>query len=346
MTNPPQRRTATSRLPSMADVAALAKVSSQTVSRVVNGRTNVDDDTRERVLAAMGEAGYRPNSAARSLKSGQFRSIGVVLYTLSTFGNMRTLDAVTASSTLAGYSVTLLPVALDTEDGVASAVTRLAEQAVDGIVIIMEAQVLDRASITLPTGVPVVIVDSDAGSQFTVVDTDQVDGARQATQHLLDLGHTTVWHVAGPDAAFSARRRAASWRATLEEAGTPVPPPLVGDWSGKSGYQHGLTLAARKDVTAIFAANDQMALGILRALHESGRAVPQSVSVIGFDDMPDADSFYPPLTTVHQDFGEVGRLCMVRLLELIESNRPHPGATLVPAHLVLRSSTASPSRRD
>ena len=331
------------RLPSMADVAALAGVSSQTVSRVVNARSNVDAATRYRVQAAMDEIGYRPNSAARALRSGKFSTIGVIMFTLSSFGNMRTLDAVATVAAESGYSITLIPVALPTQGSVVGAVNRLAEQAVDGIVIIMEAHIFDRIDVPVPPGLPVVIVDSDAGSRFTVVDTDQSEGARLATQHLLDLGHRTVWHIAGPEVSFSARRRTASWRRTLEAAGAPVPPVLVGDWNADAGYLHGATLAADPSVTAIFASNDQMALGVMRALHEAGRAVPASCSVVGFDDMAESDAFWPPLTTVHQDFHRLGRLCFEKLLAQIDSpSASAPGTTIVPTHLVLRASTAPP----
>ncbi|GAA3862175.1 LacI family DNA-binding transcriptional regulator [Leifsonia kafniensis] len=324
----------------MADVAGRAGVSSQTVSRVSNGMTNVDVATRDRVLAAMDELGYRPNSAARALKTGRFRSIGVIMFTLSTFGNMRTLDAIATASAEADYSITLIPVALPTQGEVAGAVSRLSEQAIDGIVIIMEAHMLDRADITLPEGLPVVIVDSDAGSRYTVVDADQAQGARLATEHLLDLGHRSVWHIAGPKSSFSAVRRTDSWRQTLHEHRIEAPEVLYGDWSAESGYRHGLALGARPEVTAIFAANDQMALGVLRALHELGRAVPESVSVVGFDDTEEASSFWPPLTTVHQDFSEVGRLCIAALLHEIETTSHETGTTIVPTRLVVRESTA------
>jgi DNA-binding LacI/PurR family transcriptional regulator len=341
--SPPQQ--ARKRAPSMADVARVAGVSAQTVSRVSNGMDNVDVSTRERVVAAMQTLGYRPNSAARALKAGRFRSIGVITFTLSTFGNMRTLDAIATASAHAGYSITLIPVALPTQGEVAVAFNRLSEQAVDGVVIIFEAHILDRADITLPTGLPVVIVDSNAGGRYSVVDTDQTEGARLATQHLLDLGHENVWHISGPEPSFSASRRTASWRATLESAGITPPPYLVGDWTAQAGYEHGLTLARRDDVTAIFASNDQMALGVMRAMHEVGRSVPEEVSIVGFDDMQESDSFWPPLTTVHQDFSEVGRLCIEKLLTQIESPSHEVGTTIVPTHLVPRASTASPPQR-
>jgi DNA-binding LacI/PurR family transcriptional regulator len=329
----------------MADVARVAGVSAQTVSRVSNGMDNVDSSTRDRVVTAMQTLGYRPNSAARALKTGRFRSIGVITFTLSTFGNMRTLDAIATASAEAGYSITLSPVAIPTQGEVAVAFNRLSEQAVDGVVIIFEAHVLDRADITLPTGLPMVIVDSNAGGHYSVVDTDQTEGARLATQHLLDLGHENVWHISGPETSFSASRRTASWRATLEAAGVTPPQYLVGDWSAQSGYEHGLALAKRDEVTAIFASNDQMALGVMRAMHENGRSIPSTLSIVGFDDMQEADSFWPPLTTIHQDFSEVGRLCIEKLLTQIESPNQSAGTTIVPTHLVLRASTASPQRK-
>jgi DNA-binding LacI/PurR family transcriptional regulator len=326
----------------MADVARLAGVSSQTVSRVSTGHPSVVESTRRQVLEAMRELGYRPNSAARALKRGSFRTLGVILFTLSTTGNSRTVEAIATHAAQEGYAITLIPVAVPTQDGVLGAFTRLGELAVDGIIVIMEVHLLDAANLMLPPGVRVVVVDSDAGDRYPVVDTDQADGARQAVRHLLDLGHRTVWHVTGPAESFASERRALAWRSALEEAGRPVPPVVVGDWSAMSGYRAGLQLAAEPECTAIFAANDQMALGVLRALHESGRQVPSQVSVVGFDDLPEASSFLPPLTTVHQDFAEVGRRCVQGLLEQIHDAHAEPGTVLVPTTLIDRASTAPP----
>ncbi|MGW0775469.1 LacI family DNA-binding transcriptional regulator [Streptomyces sp. NPDC002835] len=326
----------------MADVARVAGVSSQTVSRVSNGFPGVTEETRQQVLAAMKELGYRPNSAARALKRGEFRTIGVILFSLSTTGNVRTLEAIATSAAEEGYAVTLLPVAVPTQDEVRGAFSRLGELAVDAVIVIMEVHLLDTATVALPPNVQVVVADSDAGDRYSVVDTDQAGGSRAAVRHLLDLGHRTVWHLAGPEESFAAQRRAAAWRATLTEAGR-VPPPLVrGDWSAESGYRAGLRLAAEPDCTAVFAANDQMALGLLRALQERGRRVPQDVSVIGFDDIPESGSFLPPLTTVHQDFAEVGRRCVAGVLRQMRLQSAEPGTALVPTRLVLRDSTAPP----
>ena len=174
---------ASSPRPSMADVAHLAGVSSQTVSRVSNGQSNVDERTRARVVKAMQTLGYRPNGAARALKSGRFHTIGVIMTTLQTLGNMRTLDAIATEAARAEYSVMLMPIADPTLRGVSGAYQRLSAQAVDGAVIILEARLLDQAEFALPPGIPVVVIDSGAGPGYTVVDTDQALGARQATGH-------------------------------------------------------------------------------------------------------------------------------------------------------------------
>ncbi|MFM9443274.1 LacI family DNA-binding transcriptional regulator [Streptomyces acidiscabies] len=329
----------------MADVARVAGVSSQTVSRVSNGYAGVTEETRRQVLDAMRELGYRPNSAARALKRGEFRTLGVITFSLSSTGNVRTLEAIANSAAAEGYAVTLLPVAVPTQDEVRGAFTRLEELAVDAVIVIMEVHLLDAATINLPPYVQVVVADSDAGERYTVVDTDQAGGTRTAVQHLLGLGHRTVWHLSGPEDSFAAQRRTDAWRETLVQAGRPVPPPVSGDWSAESGYRAGLDLAAREDCTAVFAANDQMALGLLRALHESGRRVPGDVSVIGFDDIPEASSFLPPLTTLHQDFAEVGRLCVRAVLRKMRHDGPTHGTTLVPTRLVVRESTAPPPGR-
>jgi DNA-binding LacI/PurR family transcriptional regulator len=326
----------------MADVARLAGVSAQTVSRVSNGFPGVVESTRQQVLAAMKELGYRPNSAARALKSGRFRTLGVILFNLSSAGSVRTLEAIALSAAQEGYATTLLPVAVPTQDSVRGAFTRMGELAVDGVVILMEIRLLDAATVPLPPAAQVVVTDAGAGDRYSVVDTDQAGGARLAVQHLLDLGHDTVWHVAGPEESFAAARRAGAWRSCLAEAGREAPEPLRGDWSAQSGYRAGKRIARSRSCTAVFAANDQMALGVLRALHEAGRRVPRDVSVVGFDDLAESAAFLPPLTTVSQDFAEVGRRCVDSVLRQIRNDATEIGTTLVPARLVVRSSTAPP----
>ncbi|HEX6520172.1 MAG TPA: LacI family DNA-binding transcriptional regulator [Streptosporangiaceae bacterium] len=329
--------------PSQKDVAELAGVSSQTVSRVVNNRTNVDAQTRERVLTAMRVLGYWTNGAARTLATGQSRAFGLISFDLSAHGNARTIEAIAAAAQEAEYSVNIAGISAATEEAVQRAYARLTSQAVDGVVLI-EARILDTATIHLPTSVPVVIADGDPGRNFPAVDTNQAAGARDATQHLLDLGHETVWHVAGPRDSHAALRRAAAWHATLKQHRRIIPPLLYGDWSAESGLAAGRTLAERDDVTAIFAANDHMALGIIRALREAGRAIPGDVSIVGFDDVREASCFLPPLTTIHQDFEAVGRRCVELLLDQITRRGDASAGAIasISPHLVERASTARP----
>lgn len=337
-----QPRSGSSRRVSMADVARLAGVSSQTVSRVTNGSPGVVEATRAQVIAAMNQLGYRPNSAARALKRGSFRTIGVILFSLSSTGNVRTLEAIAFEAAREDFAITLIPVSAPTQAGVQGAFSRLNEMAVDAVIVMMEVHLLDAATVSLPPGVKAVVVDSDAGAQYTVVDTDQADGARTAVEHLLELGHRTVWHVGGPTASYASERRISAWRETLEREGREVPRLLRGDWSAESGYRAGLELAKEKDCTAVFTANDQMALGVLRAFRESGISVPEDVSIVGFDDIAEAAAFTPPLTTVHQDFTEVGHRCVAMVMQQLRDETPPPGTTLVPTRLMVRSSTAAP----
>lgn len=326
----------------MSDVAREAGVSGQTVSRVVNGRLNVDGATRQRVLDAMRRVGYRPNSAARALRNGQFRSIGVIMSALSTFGNSRTLDAVVAAAVARGYSITLMPVGQPTQGEVTGAFSKLNESAVDGVVVLIEQYELDQSEIELPDGLPVVVIDSNPRTDHAMVNIDQSQGAELATTHLLGLGHETVWHIAGPRHSYSAESRERAWRATLRRHGRPVPPVVVGDWSAESGYTAGAALGRDPAVTAVFAANDQMALGLLHALHEHGRPVPAEVSVVGFDDMAESAHFWPPLTTVRQVFAEMGGRAVDTLLAEIATGERTVTPIIVPTELLVRASTARP----
>jgi DNA-binding LacI/PurR family transcriptional regulator len=226
-----------------------------------------------------------------------------------------------------------------TPDAVRAAFDQLGEQAVDGIIILVEAHRL--AGVDLPEGLPVVMVDSSAQYDYPIVDNDQAHGARLATEYLLQLGHETVWHIAGPEDSFTARRRRSSWQRTLELHDRAVPPVLPGDWSTASGYEAGLRLADDDEVTAVFTANDQVALGLLRALHERGRRVPDDVSVVGFDDIELAQTTDPPLTTVHQPIRGKGEEAARLLLSVIAGREESTGHRRLATRLVIRASTSS-----
>jgi DNA-binding LacI/PurR family transcriptional regulator len=326
----------------MADVARAAGVSNQTVSRVLNGSASVSAETRERVVRAVEDLDYRPNSMARALVTGRSRRLGVVSFDTTLYGPASTLFGIERAAHSEGYFVSIASVTSLDRDSVLSAVEQLRAQGVDGVLLITPQETAVEALLHLPRDMPVVAVEAGPKEAVPVVAVDQVAGAAAATRHLLELGHRTVWHVAGPADWLEARQRIQGWMAALEKAGADVPPLLSGDWSAQSGYELGRRLATVRDVTAIFAANDQMALGILRALHESGREVPRDLSVVGFDDIPEARFFTPPLTTVRQDFNEVGRQSLMLLLGEIEAPQRSSERVVVPPEFKLRESTAAP----
>jgi DNA-binding LacI/PurR family transcriptional regulator len=329
----------TGRAPSMQDVAELAGVSHQTVSRVINRQTNVRSQTRARVLAAMQQLGYRPNTAARALVTGRSRTLGVVTLDTTLFGPASTLHAVERAAREAGYFVSIASLRSIARASLHDALNRLADQAVEGVIVIAPLTSAEDALQGLPDGLPVVAVEGNPQAELAAVSVDQIAGGRIATEHLLAEGHRTVWHVAGPGDWLEAQGRVTGWEAALRAAGREVPPPLSGDWSARSGYEAGRLLARMSEVDAVFVANDHMSLGLLRAVHEQGRRVPADLSVVGFDDIPEAAYFLPPLTTVRQDFGEVGRLSLQALLDQIRSGARNGQRHVVDPTLVVRDST-------
>lgn len=320
----------------MADVAAAAGVSGQTVSRVVNGSPRVDPATRASVEAAMERLGYRVHRAARALRTGRTDTIGLVVSTLATVGNSRMLQAISDAAAARGYALTV--VTAGAPGAVADAFARLRDQGVDGAIVLNEATALARG-VDAPAGLALVVVDSPADERYLVVQTAHGAGARAATAHLLGLGHARVHHIAGPAASYAAAEREAGWRAALEAAGVPAGEIVRGDWTAASGHAAAQQLPA--DATAVFVANDQMALGALRAFADAGRDVPGQISVVGFDDVADAADYRPPLTTVRQDFDALGVAAVTALVAAIAGDPAH-GATLVPV-LIERASTAPPS---
>jgi len=332
----------------MSDVAARAGVSHQTVSRVINGSPNVAPPTRERVLAAIAELGYRPNTAARALVTGSTRTLGFVTVNINQYGPAQTLVGLEQAARAAGYSLAVTVLDDATAEAMRDAVDRFVSQSIDAVVALGTYDDAFEALHAISAPVPLVTVQSGGALEEPAVGVDQVAGARLATRHLLELGHRTVHHVTGPADSKEARDRIAGWRAELAAAGAPVPAILCGDWTPSSGYAAGKQLAARvrdgEEITAVFMANDQMALGLLAAFHEEGLEAPRDVSVVGFDDLPEAPYFTPPLTTVRQDFAELGRRGVELVLARLRGEELHPDP--VPATLLVRSSTGpAPSPR-
>lgn len=330
------------RSPSLFDVAKVAGVSHQTVSRVLNNHPNVRDSTRTRVQSAITELGYRPNRAARALVTGRFRTIGVIAPRSTLYGPASLLAAFEEHAAVEGFTVTASRLPVIDARSIRVAVAQLVEQRVAAVVAIAPVDEAVAALDDLPAEIPLVSIDGLVSPPRATVTVDQVAGARLATAHLLDAGHATVWHVAGPDNWVDAAGRAAGWTAELAARGIEPPPVLRGDWTSESGYAAGQLLGRMPEVSAVFVANDAMALGVLHALHERGRRVPDDVSVVGFDDVPDAAHYIPPLTTVRQDFEAVARQALAVLLQQLDETG-EVGLSMVDPVLVVRDSVLGAS---
>ena len=326
----------------MQDVARLAEVSAQTVSRVARGEATVRPETAERVREAMRQLGYVPNRAAQALRSGSFRTIGVIAHRIARTGEACMIEAVTTALRSEGYGAMVVDAASNSVQDLTEALASLS-QSVDGV-IVLSLETATVPSMGLPADLPLVVGDFRFTEQYTAVGTDQATGTRDAVLHLLELGHETVHHLAGPASSIQAKAREEAWIAALWEKGRAVPPLVRGDWSPRSGYEAGLRLLEDPSVTAVFSANDEMALGLVRACHEKGLRIPEDISVIGFDDVM-AEWMSPPLTTITQDFATIGTELVAALMVQLrgeQGDEAEVRRVLVPAPLTIRESTAAP----
>lgn len=333
------------RAPGVREVAAAAGVSRQTVSRVLNDHPSIRPATRERVLSAMADLNFRPNRAARMLTTARSRTIGVLAASASSlFGPASSIDAVEQAAREAGYVVTVAHAASLDPAELGAAVDHLGAQSVEGLVVIAPQRAVQEAMAALSLSLPSVTLHGAGVAGDDGVFVDQVEGARLATRHLLDRGHTRIAHLSGPGDWSEARARRDGFVAELAAAGLEGVVSREGDWTAASGAAIGAELLAgaaggekRQAPTAIFSANDQMALGVLHAARQRGLRVPEQLAVVGFDDIPEAAFFAPPLTTVRQDFPELGRRCVARLVALIEGRELAFSAPVQPV-LVVRDS--------
>ncbi|MFF3500988.1 LacI family DNA-binding transcriptional regulator [Streptomyces sp. NPDC003247] len=338
----------TRRPASIRDVAAAAGVSYQTVSRVINGHPSVSPDTRERVVAAIGTLGFRRNATALALAGGRNRAVTVLTARTTPYGHASLLEGIEEAARAVSYTVGISVLASEEDSAVASAVRRAADTG-GGLIVIAYDPAGVRALAALPADLPAVgVVETPArppADGLRRVWTDDREAARLATRHLLSLGHETVHYVALPSGTRRTGARTAGWRAALREAGAPEPRPVRGGWGPADGRAAGLRLARDPAVTAVLCGNDDLALGVLRALHESGRSVPGEVSVAGFDDAPHSACLTPSLTTVRLDFTGLGRTAFARLHGLMEESAPRtPHPAPVP-ELVVRESSGPPPVR-
>ena len=331
--------------PVLADVARAARVSVPTVSRVLNGTKYVAPELARRVQAAVAELGYRPNVAARSMRSGKRTLVSVLAGATTNYGYAHTLQGIETAARRSNMSVTITVVESGEESLVKRAIDLALSQPTAGAIVLE----FDRAGITaarmMPEGLPVVVAGGGssrrAGSAPAALIDERAAG-RQVTEYLLRMGHRTVHHVAGPTAGKHSGRTD-GWRAALLAADAPVPQVMNADWDATSGYRWGERIAGRDDVTAVFCGNDEIAIGLMRALADRGLRVPDDVSVVGFDDQPLVAMWQPSLTTVDQDFEDLGARAF-DLLERLVDGEPNVTYSVATPQLVVRESTAPPGR--
>jgi DNA-binding LacI/PurR family transcriptional regulator len=326
----------------MTDVAKLAGVSHQTVSRVLNDHPNVREQTRNRVRAAITALGYRPNRAARTLATGTSQAIGVVSRGAAHYRQAAMFSGIAQAAHRLGLTIITEYVPELDRRPAADAISRLLDQRVEGLVVITPADLASDALEDVPPDIPLVTIDGEPDRATELVTVDQEAGAYVATTHLLEAGHRTVWHVTGPKQWFGHYSRLAGWQRALTEHDADIPPPITADWSAASGYQAGQILARTKHATAVFAANDHLALGIIRAMHEQRRRVPRDFSVVGFDDVPEAAYFIPPLTTIRPDYDAVVNASLELLLAQIRTGCAPPERLILKPALIRRSSVSPP----
>jgi len=328
----------TSRGPSMFDVAKLSGVSHQTVSRVINDHKNVSEKTRTKVVKAMDELGYSPNLVARALVTGKTATIGVLSHDTTLFGPASTLHAVQSAAREKGYKTTIFSLKSEERDSIISGIKELMNDGVDGIVIIAP-QIRGTQEVSDVLGnFPAVLVENESTASLPSVNVDQMYGAYEITKHLINLGHKTIAHISGPKDWYESEKRLQGFKKALKEKKLDHSLVWEGDWSASSGYIVAKKIVKNQKISAIFAGNDAMALGALKAISEAGLIVPENLSLVGFDDLPESQFFTPSLTTARQDFHEVGEQALGILLGLINKKKTRMNVAIKPEILIRESS--------
>lgn len=333
-------------------VAHEADVSTMTVSRVINQRPDVSPDTRRRVQRVITRLGYHPNNFARSLASSRSHTLGLITADFSDFFFTEVIAGAEAEARKHGYFFMLGSTERNLQDE-PEYIRLLTQRHVDGILFARPSTEPDYRHLQslIRKGTPVVTTSFEIpGEKLTVVDVDNADGAQQAINCLLAGGHRHIAMITGPESWKSVADRSRGYQSALKAAGIPFKPALVvqGDWSYDGGYRAAQELLARsKPFTGLFAQNDRMAIGAMRALREAGRQIPRDVSVIGYDDIPVAAFSDPPLTTVRQPMRQVGAVATRLLIQAIEEPElARHEDLLLGTELIQRGSTAaSPDSR-
>ena len=332
--------------PSIRDVAALAGVSHQTVSRVLNESPRVRPETRRQVLEVIGRLGYRPSRAARALNLGRANAVTVLTSDTMLYGYARVLQGIEEAARVEGLAVGIRVVESSHVADVRAATEYVSDASAGGVIVVAFDPSGTAVLRALPRDIPAVAATEAGGlpdSTRGMIFLDERPASAEATRHLLGLGHATVHHVAIPSETGTSGRRA-GWQDALAAAGVPVPPVLTVGWDVVSAYHAGQILAADDKVTAVLCGNDDIALAVRRALYEAGRDVPGEVSIVGFDDVPGCAYRTPALTTVRMDFVGLGRACLAAVAAEIAGSAWPQVALEVPT-LVVRESTAPPKHR-
>jgi DNA-binding LacI/PurR family transcriptional regulator len=326
------------RAPNIRDVARAAGVSYQTVSRVLNDSPSIRPSTREQVLRVIEELGYRPNPAARALVTSRSGIIGVLSSQSALYGPTTSIQAIEVAARSAGYRLSVTSISTSDPESIRAGLDFLLSQSIEALVVLAPQVGVFEALTEMSIDVPFVTLEAPGLDPGRSISVDQTRGARMAVHHLIELGHTEIVHLAGPLDWLEAQSRLEGYRAELLATGLRPRDPIVGDWTADFGYRAGRGLLAARDFTAVFCGNDQMALGVLHAFREAGVDVPGELSVVGFDDTPEAAHFAPALTTIRQNFLEIGNRAVALLLAELggETNLDHEP---IAPELVVRAST-------
>jgi DNA-binding LacI/PurR family transcriptional regulator len=331
------------RAPNIRDVAREAGVSHQTVSRVLNDSSAIRPSTREHVLSVIEQLGYRPNPAARALVTSRSGTIGVLSSQSALYGPATSIQAIEIAARAAGYRLSVTSISTGDPASIRDGIEYLRGQSIEALVVLAPQVGLLEALAELSVDVPFVTLEAPGIGAGHSISVDQNRGARMAVRHLVDLGHTGILHLAGPADWLEARARLEGYRGELADAGLAPLPEIVGDWTADFGYRAGRDILTERAFTAVFCGNDQMALGLLHACREAGVDVPGELSVVGFDDTPESAHFAPELTTVRQNFVEIGNRAIAVLLAELNGNEVGDRDPIAP-ELILRASTAPPRR--
>lgn len=324
------------------EVAAAAGVSHMTVSRVMNNHPSIRPETRDRVLAEIERLNYRPNSAARALASQRYQRVGVLTSSDDEFGPARATQEFASAAQRADYAVATVTLPNDATS-FQEALSQLMSQGVDCLCIVAPRLSSLQALRELRVELPVVVLGSSEEHGFPAIAVDQFLGTRLLVDHLAELGHREILHLAGPQDWLDAKARSRAFEARAKAWGLRSAPIAEGDWSADFGYDYMTSFSPIGGISAVFAANDEMALGVMHACWERGIEVPRELSVVGFDDIPMAAHFAPPLTTIRQDFRYAAERAMDILLAALDRKAP-PAHDALSVELIQRHSTAAPRR--